>query len=175
MTLAINSTIQADDSIHAVIDAFEGVMYLEDWAPQTPFARINFPSVTSAPESVVNITQFTPILDLNAFTVFNDWFIQNATIRVTVEGDSHLSVNAVNRKYPVHFKKTLEIPALSNLNGTTVPNSTILLTPDSQGDNFVGTAVIPNRSFISFELVRLSPPFGLPLVTSLLGRSEKPA
>lgn len=128
-------------------------MFLEDWPPQTPFARISFPSVTSATKSVVNITQFTQILDLDAFTVFNDWFIQNETIRVSVEGDSHLRVNGVNRKYPVHFKKTIEMPALSNLNGTTVPNSTVLLTADAQGDNFIGTAVIPNRSFITFELV----------------------
>lgn len=156
-TLAINSTIEADDSIHAVIDPFEGVMYLEDWAPQTPFARINFPSVTSAAKSAVNITQFTQILDLNAFTVFNTWFIQNETIRVTVEGDSQLRVSGVNRKYPVHFKKTLEFPALSNFNGTTVPNSTILLTPNAQGDNFVGTAIIPNRSFINFEIVSPAP------------------
>lgn len=155
-TLAINSTIEADDSIHAVIDPFEGVMYLEDWAPQTPFARINFPSVTSAAKSAVNITQFTQILDLNAFTVFNTWFIQNETIRVSVEGDSHLAVSGVNRKYPVHFKKTIEFPALANFNGTTVPNSTVLLTPNAQGDNFVGTAIIPNRSFINFEIVSLA-------------------
>ncbi|CAN8098589.1 unnamed protein product [Discula destructiva] len=151
-TIAINSTIEADDSIHAIIDPFEGVMYLEDWPPQTPFARIQFPSVTSAPMTAVNISQFTQILDMNAFTIFNEYFIVNETIRVTVEGDSHLQISGLNKKYPVHFKKTIEMPSLSNLNGTTVPTSTVLLQPDANGNNFIGTAVIPNRSYITFEL-----------------------
>lgn len=156
-TLAINSTIKADDSIHAVIDAFDGVMYLEDWAPQTPFARIAFPSVTSAALTNVNISQFTEILDLNAFTVFNQYFLVNETLNVSVEGDSHIKVSGVNRKYPVHFKKTVSMPGLSNFNGTTVPTSKILLTPDSDGNNFLGTVVIPNRSYITFEIVSSDP------------------
>lgn len=152
-TLAINSTIEADDSIHAVIDPFEGVMYLEDWAPQTPFARIQFPQTTSAPLTAVNITQFTEILDLNAFTVFNSWFLVNETINVSVEGNTQLTVSGISRKYPVHFKKTVALTALSNLNGTTVPTSRVQLTPDADGNNFFGTVVIPNRSLISFEIV----------------------
>lgn len=155
-TLAINSTLEADDSIDAVIDAFAGYMYLEDWPPQTPFARIQFPSVTSAAITAVNISQFTDILDMNAFTVFNEYFFVNSTIRVSVEGDTHLTAKGLSKKYPVHFKKTIEMPALGNLNGTTVPNSSVLLQPDANGNNFIGTVVIPNRSYITFELVSLS-------------------
>lgn len=128
-------------------------MFLEDWAPQTPFANIAFPSVTSAAMTTVNLTQFTSILDMNAFTVFSEFFIKNETMRVSVEGDTHLTVSGISKKYPVHFKKTVDIPALGNLAGTTVPKSTILLQADSNGNNFIGTAVIPNRSYITFELV----------------------
>lgn len=156
-TLAINATIQADDSIHAVIDAFDGVMYLEDWPPQTPFARIAFPSVTSAAMTAINISQFTEILDLNAFTVFNEYFLVNESINVSVEGDSMIKVAGVNRKYPVTFKKTINMPALSNFNGTTVPTSRIALPADADGNNFFGTVVIPNRSYITFEIVSFRP------------------
>ncbi|KAI3390498.1 hypothetical protein diail_9502 [Diaporthe ilicicola] len=151
-TMSINSTLRADDSIHAVIDPFEGVMYLEDWAPQTPFARLRFPQTTSASESAVNLTQFTDILDMNAFTVFNTWVLVNETLRVSVEGDTHIRVSGISRKYPVHFKKVVEIKGLNNFNGTTVPESRVQLTPDANGDNFFGTVSIPNVSLLTFDI-----------------------
>ncbi|KAG8159324.1 hypothetical protein KVR01_010985 [Diaporthe batatas] len=151
-TMAINSTLRADDSIHAVIDPFEGVMYLEDWEPQTPFARLQFPQTTSASQSAVNLTQFVDILDMNAFTVFNTWVLVNETLRVSVEGDTHLKVNGISRKYPVHFKKVVELKGLNNFNGTTVPESRVQLTPDENGDNFFGTVAIPNVSLLTFDI-----------------------
>lgn len=156
-TMAINSTLRADDSIHAVIDPFEGVMYLEDWEPQTPFARLQFPQTTSAEQSAVNLTQFIDILDMNAFTVFNTWVLVNETLRVTVEGDTRLKVNGISRKYPVHFKKIVELKGLNNFDGTTVPESRVQLTPDENGDNFFGIVAIPNVSLLTFDIVRSLP------------------
>lgn len=155
--MAINSTLRADDSIHAVIDPFEGVMYLEDWAPQTPFARLQFPQTTSATESAVNLTQFIDILDMNAFTVFNTWVLVNETLRVSVEGDTHIKVTGISRKYKVHFKKVVELKGLNNFNGTTVPESRVQLQPDANGDNFFGTVSIPNVSLLTFDIVRSHP------------------
>lgn len=151
-TMSINSTIKSDSSTSAVIDAFDGVMYLEDWAPQTPFARLSFPQTTSAPLTAVNLTQFTEILDSYAFEVFNTWFVVNQTLNVSVEGDTHLKVSGISKKYPVHFKKTISMPGLNNLNGTTVPESRISLSADSQGDNFFGTVTIVNPSYVAFEI-----------------------
>lgn len=154
-TLSINSTIQADDSIHAVLDPFVGSMYLEDWPPQTPFAYVQFPQTTSATRSAVNITQLTPVADLNAFTIFNTWFLTNSTLRLSVEGNTKLKVTGISRKYSVHFKKTIDITGLGNFNGTQVVDSTVQLTPDADGNNFFGTTIIPNRSIITFEIVSL--------------------
>lgn len=151
--MSINSTIRSDSSIGAVIDPFDGVMYLEDWPPRTPFARVSFPRTTSASVTTVNVTQFTEVLDRRAFEVFNTWFLVNETLNVSVEGDTHVRVSGISRKYPVKFKKTVNMPGLNNLNGTTVPESRISLTADAQGDNFFGTVTIPNRSFIAIEIV----------------------
>lgn len=151
--MSINSTIRSDSSIGAVIDGFDGVMYLEDWEPQTPFARVTFPQTTSASLTTVNVTQFTEILDHHAFDVFNAWFLVNETLNVSVEGDTHIRVSGISKKYPVNFKKVINMPGLANLNGTTVPESRISLTADAQGDNFFGTVMIPNRSYVAIEIV----------------------
>ncbi|EON96508.1 hypothetical protein UCRPA7_8004 [Phaeoacremonium minimum UCRPA7] len=151
-TMAINSTITTDGSQHATIAAFDGVMYLEDWAPQRPFATVHFPQTSSAKFQEVNVTQFTPITDLEAFTVFNTWLLVNETLRVTVKGDTHVRVKGLSRNYGVSFKKTITMPGLSNFNGTTVPESTIALQADDNGDNFKGTVTIPNKSLVTFEI-----------------------
>ncbi|ROW00378.1 hypothetical protein VMCG_07266 [Cytospora schulzeri] len=151
-TMSINSTIKTDSPTDAVIDAFDGVMYLEDWEPQTPFARLSFPQTTGASLTTVNLTQFTEVLDHHAFDVFNTWFLVNETLNVSVEGDTHVRVSGISKKFPVNFKKTVNMPGMNNLNGTTVPESRISLTADAQGDNFFGTVTIVNPSYVAIEI-----------------------
>lgn len=133
-------------------------MYLAKGTPgaptaETAFARVAFPSVTSASLTAVNISQFTEILDLAAFTAFNEFLLVNDTIQVGVRGDTKLRVKGISRKYDVHFEQAVEIAGLGNLDGTTVPNSSVSLTADADGNNFFGTVVIPNRSPVAFEIV----------------------
>ena len=110
MTMAINSTITTDGSVHADIDGFEGAMYLEDQPEHAPFAKINFPATTADKLQTVNVTQFLPIDDVAALTTFNTWLLANETLRVTVLGDTNVQVSGISRKYGVTFKKTITMP-----------------------------------------------------------------
>ncbi|KAK4240321.1 hypothetical protein C8A03DRAFT_42127 [Achaetomium macrosporum] len=152
MTMAINSTIRSDGSVHATIDAFQGVMYLEDKQPNTPFAKIDFPQTNSDAFQTVNVSQFLPIDDVQALTVFNTWLLANESLRVTVLGDTHVRVRGISRDYPVTFKKTVSMPGLNAFTGTVVNQTSISLELDVNGNNFNATAYIPNRSLFDFEL-----------------------
>lgn len=110
MTMAINSTIKTDGSVHADIDAFQGIMYLEDHQPHTPFAKINFPATTADKLQTVNVTQFLPIDNVEALTTFNTWLLSNETLRVTVFGETNVKVKGISRSYGVTFKKTVTMP-----------------------------------------------------------------
>jgi hypothetical protein len=151
-TMSVNSTIRTGKSSSATIEGFEGVMYLEDFEPKTPFARLNFPETTGEKLQVVNISQFTQIQDVEAFTRFNTWLLLNDSIRVTVEGDTKIHVKGLSKAYSINFKKIVTLQGLRNFEGTNVPYSTVELTPDENGDNFKGTVTIPNRSIVSFEI-----------------------
>lgn len=151
-TMSINSTIRLSSSTDATIDGFEGIMYLEDYEPHTPFAKLSFPQTTGDSFQVVNISQFTPITDLEAFTRFNTWLLINDSIRVTVEGDTNIHVKGISKAYGINFKKTVTLQGLQNFNGTFLPYSTVLLKADENGDNFKGIATIPNRSVVTFEI-----------------------
>ncbi|KAK4232395.1 hypothetical protein QBC38DRAFT_95590 [Podospora fimiseda] len=152
MTMSINSVIKSSGGVSANIEPFEGVMYLEDRLPHTPFAKINFPATTAAKLQTVNVTQELEIHDIDALTTFNQWLLANETLRVTVEGETRIRVKGIARNYPVTFKKTIEMPGLNHLDGTIVNNTDIFLSPDENGNNFVGDTYIPNRSLVSFEL-----------------------
>jgi hypothetical protein len=109
LTMAINSVIRTDGSVHATIDAFQGVMYLEDIPSHTPFATLDFPQTTADAFQTVNVSQFLPITDVKALTVFNTWLLANESLRVTVSGDTHVHVRGISRAYPITFKKTLTL------------------------------------------------------------------
>lgn len=153
-TMSINSTIRLSSSTSATIDGFEGVMYLEDYEPHTPFASLAFPATTGAALQVVNISQFTPITNMEAFTRFNTWLLVNDSIRVTVEGNTNIHVSGISKAYPINFKKTVTMQGLQNFNGTVVPTSNVSLTADAEGNNFHGVVTVPNRSVVTFEIVR---------------------
>ena len=109
-TMSINTEIKSSGGIKARIEPFEGVMYLEDLPEHHPFATVSFPETHNEKSQIVNITQFTMIEDMDAFTTFNTWLLQNETLKVTVEGKTKIHVNGINKGYGVTFKKTIDMP-----------------------------------------------------------------
>lgn len=107
LSMSINSTIRSDGKVHAKIEPFVGVMYLEDLLPHIPFAALNFPETTSDKLQVVNVSQVLQITDLKALTTFNTWLLTNETLRITILGETHVRVKGIARNYPVTFKKTI--------------------------------------------------------------------
>ncbi|KAJ2897056.1 hypothetical protein MKZ38_005006 [Zalerion maritima] len=153
MTMSINSTIYADDSIHATIEGFRGDMYLEDLEGHEPFASVDFPETTTASVQTVNITQNTAITNPDALATFNTWLIMNDTVRITVKGDTKVHVKGLSKAYGVTFKKTLEMKGMKNFETIKVTYGTISVLPDDNGDNFKGFVNIPNQSIFSIDLV----------------------
>ncbi|KAL2136177.1 hypothetical protein VTI74DRAFT_5230 [Chaetomium olivicolor] len=152
MVMDIDTTIKTDGSVHATIEGFPGVMYLEDYEPHTPFANIDFPETTSDALQVVNVTQNLVINDEEALTRFNTWLIANESLRVTVEGNTNVHVKGISRSYGVTFKKTITMPGLKMLDGTVVNQTRAATNKDARNNNFWGTTYIPNRSLVAFEL-----------------------
>jgi len=108
--MAINSTITTDGKVHANIDGFTGVMYLEDLEAHTPFASINFPPTTADALQTVNVSQRLEITNMEALTTFNTWLLTKDEVRITTYGETHVRVKGIARSYPVTFKKTITTP-----------------------------------------------------------------
>ncbi|KAJ0166977.1 hypothetical protein CTA2_4942 [Colletotrichum tanaceti] len=150
--MAINSTLRSDGSVKATIEPFDGVMYLEDLEPHTPFVNLKFPETQSVKLQTVNISQPIEIADQAAFTTFNTWLQNNESVRVTVKGNTHVKVNGIARRYGVTFRNTMTLKGLNGFKGLNVTDNSISLTPDAQGDNFKGFVSIPNHSVLTLEI-----------------------
>lgn len=113
ITLSINSSVSSSNSIHATIDAFTAVMYLEDQLPHTPFATLQMPQ-TETGLSVVNITQeISTVGDAaQAFLDYNAALLWNETIRMTVQGETYVHVKGL-KATKVNFQKTITLPGES--------------------------------------------------------------
>jgi len=108
-TMAIDNTILSDGGVHAKIEPFEGVMYLEDTDEQTPFVTLQFPETTSQARQEVQVEQRVEIKNMTAFVEFNKWLVQKDKFRVTVLGETGIRVRGIARRYPVTFKKTIDM------------------------------------------------------------------
>ncbi|OLN88809.1 hypothetical protein CCHL11_01922 [Colletotrichum chlorophyti] len=174
--MAINSTLRSDGKIKATVDGFDGVMYLEDLEPHTPFVNLRFPETRSVKLQTVNVSQPIQIENMEAFTTFNKWLQANESVRVTIKGDTHVKVPGISKKFGVVFRNTItlkgkpdagltfifvtvvvfvmltKVQGLNHFNGIEVTENTISLTPDARGDNFKGWVNIPNHSVLTLEI-----------------------
>jgi len=156
--MEVNSTITTDGSIHADVDGFVGDMYLEDLEGHKPFASLEFPPTTAAKNQEVNVTQQVTITDMDAFRTFNIWFVNNETLKITIDGKTKVKPSGLDRKYDVDFKKTLEVKGLNLFKGTEVIEETaeLSLDEDDEGKNFWGEANIPNPSHFTLDIGNVS-------------------
>lgn len=151
--MAINSTILADNSVHAIIRAFDGTMSLlpsKDGAAPVAFAKFQFPETASSAQVAVNVSQKVAVEDTSSLVAFNEALLSQESVRVRVEGDTQIRVSGIARDYPVTFRKDMELKALSGFAGLTVSDINVTL---ASLNNFNGTVHIPNPTVFSFELV----------------------
>ncbi|KAI1265916.1 hypothetical protein F5Y18DRAFT_31557 [Xylariaceae sp. FL1019] len=148
-TMSINSTIHADSSVHATVDAFTGSMYLTSVDPPLLISTIEFPQTSTASVQSVNVTQNIDIADEAAFTTFNEYLLASKSVNVQVKGDTHVHVSGIARAYGVTFDKTLQLTGLDGFQGITVTDAKISL---ATKNNFNGTTHIPNPSILTLDI-----------------------
>ncbi|ELR07945.1 hypothetical protein VC83_00070 [Pseudogymnoascus destructans] len=148
--ISINSTVSSSNSISAVIDGFDAIMYLEDKLPHTPIMTLRMPE-TKTGLAIVNVTQEINGTANQPFIDFNSWYLWNSSLAVTIEGETFVHVKGL-KAAKVSFKKTVTLTGINGFKGLEVTKANIALIPDSRGDNFNGYASIPNPSVLTFEV-----------------------
>lgn len=142
--------MSSSNSIPAVVDAFDAVMYLEDKLPHTPVMTLRMPE-TKTGLAIVNISQEINGTALQPFIDFNSWYLWNESFPVTIEGETLVHVKGL-KAAKVTFKKTVTLAGINGFKGLEVTKANVSIISDSRGDNFHGYANIPNPSILTFEV-----------------------
>lgn len=149
--IQINSTIQTESKVKADLDPFEGNLTLSGVPGAQPFITLKFPQTNANQLQKINISQIVDIANEEAFAQFNRVFYQNRTLKIDISGKTNVKPAGLAKKYPVDFKKTLDLNGLNLLNGTEIQNPKIGFNPDSP--NFNATAIITNPSYYTLDIV----------------------
>ncbi|OBT68424.1 hypothetical protein VE03_02844 [Pseudogymnoascus sp. 23342-1-I1] len=148
--ISINSSVSSSNSIPAVIDGFDAIMYLEDKLPHTSIMTLKMPE-TKTGLALVNVSQEISGANLQPFIDFNSWYLWNSSLLVTIEGETLVHVKGL-KAAKVTFKKTVNLTGINGFEGLEVTKANITLTTDALGNNFRGFANIPNPSALTFEV-----------------------
>ncbi|KFY84639.1 hypothetical protein V500_09127 [Pseudogymnoascus sp. VKM F-4518 (FW-2643)] len=146
--VSINSSVSSSNSIPAVVEAFDAIMYLEDKLPHTTIMTLRMPE-TKTGLALVNVSQEISGASNQAFIDFNSWYLWNSSLAVTIEGETHVRVKGL-KPAKVTFKKTVTLVGVNGFTGLNVTQANINVS--AVDNNFNGYADIPNPSILTFEV-----------------------
>ena len=137
---------------HPELDSFNASLFLEGTEPDIkPFAFVQVPKTKALPESPITIDQVVPIADLTQFTNYAKLVLASETYRLAIRGRPTLREGS----YPaikVDYNEVVTLKGLNSLKGLDVVRFQILLSPESDGTNLIGTVKIPNPSVMTLEM-----------------------
>ncbi|KAL6716796.1 hypothetical protein ACLMJK_004708 [Lecanora helva] len=153
---------------HPNLDAFNASLSLDGGAP---YAYVKIPKVHATRQATSIVDQEVSIVDLMAFTDYTTSVLQNEEVKVEVKGRTPLH----EMSFPtttVDYKKTATMKGFNKLNGFNVTSFSILLTPEPDGTNMLGTVYIPNPTVMTISMGNVTftnyLPTSIPLGTTTL-------
>ncbi|GAB0138544.1 hypothetical protein EsDP_00006776 [Epichloe bromicola] len=150
LLIQINSTITTDGAVKANLDAFEGNLTLSGVPNAAPFMSLRFPPTSADRFQAINISQVVTIRDKEAFAQYNRLFFRSESLAIDVLGRTNARPAGLAKKYPVEFRKTIELKGLNMLRGTQIKDTGISLRGGSALLN--ATAIITNPSYYTIEM-----------------------
>lgn len=154
LLIQINSTITTDGAVRANLDAFEGNLTLSGVPHAAPFMSLRFPPTSADRFQAINISQVVMIRDKEAFAQYNQLFFRSESLAIHVFGQTLAQPAGLAKKYPVEFRKTIELKGLNMLRGTEIKDTSVSLRGGSALLN--ATAIIANPSYYTIDMVSAS-------------------
>lgn len=173
------------NTYHPRLDAFNTSLSVH--GTHKPFTYVELPAIHATEEVISYVDQRVQIVDVEAFTNYNTLLVTSEEVQVDINGrtDLHLMRNPVTT---VDYRKTVTLKGMSchlrdefytfllkrwaglnKLSGFDVPDFEILVKPEADGTNMIGTVYIPNPSVITIAMVILFSSVNDPSIPDLKG------
>ncbi|KAL4802734.1 hypothetical protein BDV18DRAFT_163693 [Aspergillus unguis] len=143
--------IGSDSIFHPKIYSFDAEVSL---LGQAPFATVKVPQIKADDGTVVNIDQQLDFSDAGAFGDFATAVMMNEEFDLNIYGKPQLKQGALPT-IDIDYNKTVTMKGLNKLDGFSI-ESLSLVTNRSDGNNAVGTVLIPNPSVLHLAMGNLT-------------------
>ena len=153
ISLEINTTINSP--LPAELDAVTLFLYNKDTKPFSPFGNISIPKTKVGKNTRVEIPRQTvPISNQSELVKWVGSVFDQQDVDLSIKGTPPVSLGALHSE--PHLQKTVSIPGLRKLQGFGLTGLTLMLPPDSDGNNIKGTVSIPNFGVLELNLGNLT-------------------
>jgi len=135
-------------SFHPWLDPFNVSIALQGAAP---YAMMELPGTNSGTAVPVHINQTVEITNLEAFKEYNAALMKSEKITQSINGSTWLHEGSLPADY-VSYDKTVDLVGFNSLKGFNLTSFKVLLTPQPDGTNALGTVLIPNPTVLTIYM-----------------------
>ena len=168
-----DQVLHSTSTYHPHLDAFNASLFLESTEPNIkPFAYVQVPATQALSSADITIDQTVEIADMDQFVQYSKLVMNSESYRLAVRGRPilremaypaiHVDYNQVITLKGMLSTRLATNPflcpsltpslGLNGLKGFSVTKFKILLAPNPDGSNMIGTVRIPNPSIMTIEM-----------------------
>ncbi|KAI2626896.1 hypothetical protein GGS21DRAFT_266718 [Xylaria nigripes] len=149
--LSLRTTMVVPNGVSVRMSPMTVSVYSKNTTKYTPFLTIPISGRTMKGHAEIAITN--DMVHVEDQAEFNKWLRTALT-----QNETKLSIKASTNAYlgilknHITIRKTIELPALRELQGASITNVTIVLPPAADGANVIGHIMLPNWSEVTLRL-----------------------
>ncbi|KAJ5224166.1 uncharacterized protein N7469_007669 [Penicillium citrinum] len=151
ISFTLHTSLKVPAGLRIHTDPLDLNLFNADTAPTEPYISVSLPAYNLKGKTDMTVSQNdTKILNQPEFidtltnAVYNDKF----TLSAKGSTVGHLG----NLKARLTLNKNVELQGLDKLRGFSIESARLLMSKDDNGDNILGTAILPNHSVFTFAL-----------------------
>ncbi|KAK8139452.1 hypothetical protein PG984_002832 [Apiospora sp. TS-2023a] len=150
--VSLTTSLNVPKGLKVGLDEFSLYMY----NPETqggfyPYLSLDMKAMTLSGDTDISVTD--QMLRVSNHTELDSWLnrtFNDATTALNVRGDTTAHLGAL--KMPIHLAKTVPLAGLRKLDGVKLDGIKLILPPETDGTNIVGTFTLPNWSILTMDL-----------------------
>ncbi|KID94513.1 hypothetical protein MAJ_09506, partial [Metarhizium majus ARSEF 297] len=151
--LSVGTTINTP--LGATLDPFTLLLYDEKTKPFTPFFNLSIPKIHANKETDIQINAETmTVLNETELVSWANGLVDQDERLIWIRGDPKVHFGALSATPRVD--RSVTVPGLKGLQGFGLKDVSLILPPDKDGRNVVGSATVPNWGSLNINVGNVS-------------------
>lgn len=170
LTFTLHTSLKIPSGLSVRTNPLNLSLFNQDVRPMEPYLLVALPaynlkggtnmmSVTRRNTEILNESQFVKLLTT---AVYGKSFVMSAkgstvghlgALKTSLTLDKNIELNGMQPYAQPGFDTHFNLAGMDKFDGFSIPSARLIIPTQKDGTNLVGTAVLPNRSVFTFEMV----------------------